>query len=79
MEAELSQRGIAFANEWLSKHLISFAPEHDPEAREAVAYLVGAAAKEGISRTELEAVGDLNAFIIEAWLANLAARRGLDC
>ena len=69
METKLDQRGVAFANQWLAKHLISFAPEDDPEAHEAVAYLVDAASKEGISRGELEEIGNLNDFIINAWLA----------
>ena len=74
-ETKLAQRGVAFANQWLSKHLISFAPEDDPEATEAVGHLVDAASKEGISRTELEQVGDLNAFIINAWLASPGATK----
>jgi len=72
----LDQRGVTFANQWLSKYLVCFAPEDDPGANEAVGYLVNAASKEGISRTELEQVGDLNAFIINAWSHTARNRAG---
>ena len=67
--APVVQRGVAFANQWVSKHIVSFAPEADPDAEEVVQYLVEAAAEEGISRAELEELGSLNDFIIKAWLA----------
>ncbi|HZF43098.1 MAG TPA: hypothetical protein VEZ48_06785 [Sphingomonadaceae bacterium] len=65
----MSQRGGDFATRWVTQHIVSFAPEDDPTAGEAVTYLIEAALKEGISLAEMEdAVGDARDFIIGVYL-----------
>jgi len=68
----MSQRGIDFANEWVSENINAgpYAPEDGPhpEAEEAVERLVAEAAEKGISREEMEAdLGDLGEFISGAF------------
>ncbi len=68
----MSQRGIDFANEWVSENINAgpYAPEDGPhpEAEAAVEALVREAAQDGISRDEMEEdVGDLHDFLSNAF------------
>jgi hypothetical protein len=72
MEAQMSHRGIDFANHWVSENINAgpYAPEDGPhpEAEAAVERLVADAAEEGISREEIEEdLGDLQEFISAAF------------
>lgn len=67
----MSQRGIDFANEWVSENIVAegYGPEDgpDPVADKAVASLLSAASAEGISREEIEEdMGNLADFIAQA-------------
>lgn len=68
----MSQRGIDFANHWVSENINAgpYAPEDGPhpEAEAAVEALVQEAAQDGIGREEIEEdVGDLHDFVSEAF------------
>lgn len=72
MEAKMSQRGIDFANEWISENINAgpYAPEDSPhpEADAAVKQLLADAAEAGITREEIEDdIGDLGDFISGAY------------
>jgi predicted Zn-dependent peptidase len=68
----MSQRGIDFANDWVSENVnaTAFAAEgeHHPETAAAVQQMLEDAEKEGVSREEIEEdMGDLEDFIDNAF------------